>query len=99
MTGAAGFVFDMIQRNKANRALLEKRRKRREKLCENSHSTHSTPSGDKITAERFCQIQKHIRERKRDERRYVNRMMLLTTLFLLIVVGAGIVLAIKYIKV
>lgn len=64
----AGFVFDMIGRNKANRDLLNLRRERRKELLGKMYKAGDEHPDLNITLAEFERIQKQTKEKERQER-------------------------------
>ncbi|WP_455591018.1 hypothetical protein [Bacteroides sp.] len=80
----AGFVFDMIGRNKANRDLLNLRRERRKELLGKMCKTEESRSDLNITLAEFERIQKQTKEKQRQEQNLKFRN---TCIFLALVVA------------
>lgn len=80
----AGFVFDMIGRNKANRDLLNLRRERRKELLGKMYKTGDEHPDLNITLAEFERIQKQTKEKERQEQNLKFRN---TCIFLALVVA------------
>lgn len=71
--GFEGHVFDMIQRTKQNRKMLQDRRDRTKHLREKMSGKSRVNYPDMVSEEKLDQIRKDIFNRERDEKMYYSR--------------------------
>jgi len=89
--GGEGHVFDMIQRAKQNRRIIQDRRDRRKDLVEKMNEKPLTGYPNKLAEGKMEQIERDIRSREHDEKVYYTRFMFafLGILVLVILVAWG----------
>lgn len=89
--GGEGHVFDMIQRAKQNRKMLQHRRDRMKDLVEKMNEKPLTGYPDKLAEGEMEQIERDIKAREHDEKVYYTRFMLtfLGILLLVVLVACG----------
>ena len=73
--GGEGHVFDMIQRAKQNRKMIQDRRDRMKDLVEKMNEKPLTGYPNKLAEGEMEQIEREIKSREHDEKVYYTRFM------------------------
>lgn len=83
----AGHVLDMIRRDKEDRALRQQARENSKEARKRYIGGNDSYEDSPVTLEEFERINRELKERDKQEKRYYFRVLLLFTIFAFIGIG------------